>query len=117
MRHHNTNKKFGRERDQREAFIASLAEAVILREKVLTTEARAKAIRPVVESMITKAKKPTLATRRDLISRLKGRAKVVKKLIDVIGPRYTDRTGGYLRITKVVTRSQDGRKSAVIELV
>ncbi len=101
----------------RRAFISSLAEALILREKILTTEARAKEIRPIVEGYVTKARSNTPAMRRDLSVRLQGRPKVVKKLVEVIAPRYKDRKGGYLRITKVVKRASDGRKSAVIEFV
>ena len=67
--------------------------------------------------MVTKAKKGTVAVRRDLVARLGGRKAVVKKLADVIAPRYKERNGGYLRITKVVKKSSDGRKSAVIEFV
>jgi len=117
MRHHNTNKKFGRKRDQRKAFLNSLTESLVQRERIVTTEARAKAVRPIVESLITKAKKPTLATRRIMIAKLGGREKTVKKLIDVLAPRFKDRKGGYIRITKVVKRSSDGRQSSVVEFV
>ena len=101
----------------RRAFVSSLAEALILREKILTTEARAKELRPVVEGYVTKARSGSAATRRDLASRLGGRMTVVKKLVEVLGPRYKERAGGYLRITKVVKRASDGRKSAVIEFI
>lgn len=117
MRHHNVNKKFGRKRDQRKAFLNSLTESLVDREKIITTQARAKAIRPIVEGLITKAKKPTLAMRRTMIAKLGGREKTVKKIIDVLAPRFIDRKGGYIRITKVVKRSSDGRSSAVIEFV
>lgn len=117
MRHHNSNRKFGRARDQRKAFLRSLAEALILREKILTTEARAKEVRPFVEKLITRAKSGTVAARRELASQLGGRAAVVKKLVDTLGPRFKDRKGGYTRITKVVRKVSDGRASAVIELI
>jgi large subunit ribosomal protein L17 len=95
----------------------SLAEALVSRERILTTEVRAKAIRPYVEGMITKAKQPTLAKRRVMIAALGGREKTVKKIFDVLAPRFKDRKGGYTRITKVVKKSQDGRQSALIEFV
>ncbi|OGG43333.1 50S ribosomal protein L17 [Candidatus Kaiserbacteria bacterium RIFCSPHIGHO2_01_FULL_48_10] len=117
MRHHKVHRKFNRKRDQRTAFLRTLAEALIMREKILTTEARAKEIRSVVEKLITKSRGNTLAARRLASTFLGGRPKVVKKLFDVLGPRFKDRTGGYTRITKVVKRSADGRQSAVIELV
>jgi large subunit ribosomal protein L17 len=117
MRHSKIGRKFGRTKDVRTALKTSLVEALVSREKILTTEARAKEIRPIVEAMVTKAKKGTLAVRRDLISSLGGRASVAKKLVEVLAPRYKDRKGGYLRITKVVKRASDGRQSAVIEFV
>ncbi len=117
MRHSNTTRKFGRTKDVRKAFINSLLEALITREKILTTEARAKEIRPIVEGLITKGKSGTLATRRNLISKLGGREKIAKKIIEVLSPRFKDRKGGYTRITKVVKKASDGRKSAIIEFV
>lgn len=117
MQHSQNKRTFGRKRDQRIAFMRSLAEALILREKILTTEARAKELRPFVEGLITSAKSGTLAARRNVISKLGGREKIAKKLFEVISPRFKDRKGGYTRVTKVVKRSSDGRKSAVIELV
>ncbi|MES2014447.1 MAG: 50S ribosomal protein L17 [Patescibacteria group bacterium] len=117
MNHGKSGRTFGRKRDVRKAFVNSLAEALILRERIVTTEARAKEIRPYVESMITKAKSGTVATRRNLTATLSGREKVAKKLIEVLGPRFKERKGGYTRITKVVKKSSDGRKSALIEFV
>ncbi len=117
MRHLKKGRTFGRTRDVRRAFVASLAEALILKERILTTEARAKEIRPLVESMITKAKKGGLAARRNAIVALGGRERAAKKLIEVLGPRFKERKGGYIRITKVVKRASDGRKSAVIEFI
>lgn len=117
MRHHNSKRKFHRERGVRIAFMRSLAEALILKEKILTTEARAKELRPFVEKMITRAKTGTVAARRELSAALGGRASVTKKIVDTLGPRFKDRKGGYTRITKVVKKSSDGRSSAVIEFV
>ena len=95
----------------------SLVEALVSRERILTTEARAKELRPYVERLISDAKKGTLSARRLMISKLGGREKTVKKVFDVLAPRFKDRKGGYTRITKVVKRSSDGRKSAIIELI
>ena len=95
----------------------SLAEALVSRERILTTEARAKELRPYVERMITDAKAGTLTARRLMISKLGGREKTVKKVFDVLAPRFKDRKGGYTRITKVVKKASDGRKSAVIEFI
>ena len=117
MRHSKVGRKFGRKKDVRNALTASLVEALVKREKILTTEARAKEIRPMVEALVTKAKSGTLASRRGIVSALGGRTATAKKLVETIAPRYKDRTGGYLRITKVVKRSSDGRQSAVIEFV
>lgn len=116
MRHHNQNKKFGRERDQRRALLRSLARSLIKHGKIKTTEAKAKALRPLVEKMVTRARTGGLSNRRLLISRLGAEAEV-KKLLDEIGPRYTDRLGGYTRITKLPPRTSDGSPEAVIEFV
>ena len=117
MQHRQKGRTFGRKRDQRKAFLSSLAEALILREKILTTEARAKEIRPYVESLVTMARKNTIATRRILAEKLGGRKATAKKLVEVLAPRFKERAGGYLRITKVVKRASDGRRSAVIEFI
>ncbi len=119
MRHHNKNKKFGRERNQRKALMRSLAIAVILKDKIETTEAKAKAIRPYVEKIITKGKNNDLATRRLLNSKLgSGGAWAVKRVLDVLSPKYKERAGGYMRIVKTGERiGADGAKMAVIEFV
>lgn len=117
MRHQKTGRTFGRKRDVRKAFVSSLVEALVKEEKILTTEARAKELRPYVESLVTYARTDSIHTRRNLAAKLGGRTALAKKLVEVLAPRYKDRKGGYLRITKVVKRSSDGRKSAVIEFV
>jgi large subunit ribosomal protein L17 len=117
MRHSQKGRTFGRKTDQRKAFVRSLAEALVLREKILTTEARAKEIRPYVERLITLGKRGGIDTRRTLSEKLGGRSATVKKIVDVLAPRFKDRKGGYTRITKVVKRASDGRRSAVIEFV
>jgi large subunit ribosomal protein L17 len=115
MRHGNVNRKFGREKGQRAAFLKALARNLVVKGKIKTTEARAKEIRPLVEKLVTKAKTPTLANRRALIVSL-GAAVTATKIIKIAG-NYADRTGGYLRITKMGPRKGDAAPMAVIEFV
>lgn len=117
MRHRKKGRKFHRLRGPRRAFLNNLASDLIRAEKIKTTEARAKEIRPLVERLITIAKKQTLASRRTIISRL-GNGIVAKKLFEVVAPRYRERAGGYLRIKKLsATRKRDGGRVASIEFV
>jgi len=115
MRHGNVNRKFGREKGQRAALLKSLARSLILRGKMQTTLAKAKEIRPVVEKMVTRGKSATLANRRLLISSL-GDARTAGKLLKTASA-YKDRTGGYLRITKMGPRKGDAAQMAIIEFV
>ena len=117
MRHHNKNKKFGRERDQRRALLRSLVLSLIKNEKIEITIVRAKAIRPLVEKLITKAKSKSLAAQRLINERLGGNKLASKKLIKDIAPRFIGRQGGYTRITKLGRRKSDGSAMAVIELI
>ena len=119
MRHHNTIRKFGRVKNQREALLRSLARALILEGKITTTEAKAKELRPFIEKLVTRAKNATLVSRRLLISRLGGggEKEPVKILIDTIAQKYKTRFGGYTRIIKIAPRKSDGSKMAVIEFV
>jgi large subunit ribosomal protein L17 len=117
MRHHNTKRKFGRDKNQRKALLSSLALNLIVREKIKTTEPKAKELRPFIEKLITKAKKGDMATRRVIISKLSNRSKEVKKLFEVIAPKYIDKKGGYTRVLKLGARKSDGSKMAIIELV
>jgi large subunit ribosomal protein L17 len=95
----------------------SLARSLVLEERISTTEAKAKALRPVVERMVTHAKTNTLASRRLVKARL-GDDEAVKKLFESIGPRYADRKGGYTRVTKRSLRGHnDARKLAYISFV
>ena len=116
MRHHVKNRKFGRETNERRAFMRSLAQALILREKIKTTEARARELRPFIEKLVSKGRVGTLSSRRLIISRL-GSEEGVKKLCDDISPRYKDRCGGYTRIIKLPRRPGDASKMAIIEFV
>lgn len=116
MRHRKTTKTLGRKATARKALLRDLATSVVVYESVKTTEAKAKAVRPVVERLITKAKKGDLAARRQLLSFFTTE-QPVKKLMDVLGPRYEKRQGGYTRITKLGHRQGDGADIAQIELV
>ena len=117
MRHHNVNRKFGREKKQREAFIRSLSSNLIMRGKITTTLPRAKEIRPFVEKLVTRAKNPTVTNIRVLTTRLGTEdRRVVKTLIEK-SAAYKDRSGGYLRITKMGYRQGDAAPRAVIEFV
>src|SRR5277367_722334 len=117
MRHLKKGKKFSRLRGQRISFMRNLSNDLIRAGKIETTEARAKAIRPVVEKLVTSAKEQTLAARRLIISRVHNE-KIAAKLYNELGPRYSTRAGGYLRITKLATtRKRDGTKMARIEFV
>ncbi len=117
MRHHNANRTFGRSKNQRVALLRGLAESLITEERISTTEAKAKELRPKIEKMITKAKKPTLATRRLLLASLYNHEPAVEKLMTTIAPRYEARAGGYTRIVKLAPRKGDASPMAVIEFV
>ncbi len=117
MRHRKEGKKFGRLRGRRISFLRNLVTALIRSGKIETTEVRAKAIRPMTERMVTIAKKQDLAGRRLLLARLQNKA-AVSRLVDEIGPRYAERKGGYLRITKSgKAKKRDGSRLAIIEFV
>ena len=117
MRHHNTNRKFGRSKTQKRALLNSLAFNLIVREKIRTTLPKAKELRPFIEKLVTHAKKNDLATKRLLISKLGGHSREVKKLFEVIAPKYVDKKGGYTRILKLGARKSDAATMAIIEFV
>lgn len=117
MKHHKNFRKFGREKNQRNAFIKGLAVNLIRHEKIETTEARAKEIRPFVERLVTLAKEDTVARRRLVASRILNQEPETKKLFTEIVPKYKDVNGGYLRITKLGQRIGDGSPIAIIEFV
>ncbi len=115
MKHLKKGRVFGRTTKQRSALIRGLSESLIEHEKLTTTEAKAKSLRPVVEKIITKGKKKDLATTRYLNSFLN--KKVVKKVSDILSPRYRSQPGGYTRITKIGPRKSDGSPMAIIEFI
>jgi large subunit ribosomal protein L17 len=115
MRHSQKTKELGRKKGQRKALVATLAVSLIRDNKIKTTEVKAKVLKPMVERLVTKAKGGDVAARRFLISKV-GSASA-KTLVDTIAPKYKDRNGGYLRITKLNDRKSDGAKIAQIEFV
>jgi large subunit ribosomal protein L17 len=115
MRHHNANRKLGRERKVRTALLKSLARSLVVHGKIQTTEAKAKEIRSYVEKLVTNGKTGTLATRRALIAKVG--VDGAKKVMADLSPKYADRKGGYTRITKLPRRLSDGAAQAVIEFV
>lgn len=115
MRHLKRGRKFSRKTDIRRALLKSLISALILKEKIRTTEAKAKETKRFVEKFITKAKKGDLSSRRFLIRHLS--QGVAKKLVEEISPKYKDRKGGYTRIIKLGPRKKDSAKMAIIELL
>ncbi|OGI60146.1 50S ribosomal protein L17 [Candidatus Nomurabacteria bacterium RIFCSPHIGHO2_01_FULL_37_25] len=117
MRHSNNKRKFGRVKKVRNALINSLALNLIARGKIKTTLAKAKEMRPFVEKLVTSAKRGDIATRRLVISSLSNRRSEVKKLFEVIAPKYIDRKGGYTRILKLGPRISDGAQMAIIEFI
>ncbi len=117
MRHANKNRTLGRDKDSRAALLRGLAVALINEDKVTTTAAKAKELKPFIERLVTYGKKNTVASRRLASSKL-GEPKdaVIKKLFADVAPRYETRSGGYTRIVKM-GRSKAGRDEAVIEFV
>ena len=118
MKHHDKRRKLGRTRDQRKALLKSLALSLIDKGKIMTTEAKAKELRPFIERLVGKAKENTLSSRRIVTSRLFNRESAVKKLFSEIAPRYEKRAGGYTRVLKMaLPRKGDASRMALIEFV
>jgi large subunit ribosomal protein L17 len=108
---------FNRPGNQRRALLRSLARSLIIHERIGTTEAKAKELRPFVERLVTYGKTGSLASRRLAIAKLGDKA-AVKKLFETISPRYAERKGGYTRVVKRSVRgATDGRKLAYIAFV
>ena len=116
MYHGRQKRRFNRTAEHRKAMFANMAQALIKHEQIITTLPKAKDLRPVVEKLVTLGKRGDLHARRQAISRLRD-ADLVKKLIEVIGPRYKERNGGYLRIMKAGFRKGDNAAMAVIEFI
>src|SRR5712692_7348126 len=116
MRHKRTGYKLKRDAGSRKALFKGLVTSVIEHERIVTTVAKAKAVRPLVEKMITLAKRDTLHTRRQAAAFLETPA-AVKKLFDKLGTRFGQRTGGYTRVVRLGFRKGDGAEQAMLELV
>lgn len=115
MNKNKSGRKFGRKRNPRRALLKNLASSLILKEKIITTEAKAKTLRMFIEPLVTRAKNDNVFNRRFLARRL-GR-EVVRRIFSVLAPRYGGRYGGYLRITKRISRKTDDSKTAAIEFI
>lgn len=116
MRHRRAGYKLKRDMGARKALLRGLATSVIENERIVTTVPKAKAVRPLVDKMVTLAKRDTLHTRRQAASFLETPA-AVKKLFETFGPRFAQRSGGYTRITRLGWRQGDGAEQAVLEMV
>lgn len=116
MYHGKGFRRFGRTAEHRKAMFANMAQALIKHEQIVTTLEKAKELRPVVEKLVTLGKRGDLHARRQLISNLRD-VDLTKKLIDVLGPRYKERHGGYIRIMRAGFRYGDNAALAVIEFV
>src|SRR4029077_4460378 len=116
MRHKKSGYKLKRNISARRALFKGLVTSVIEEERIITTVAKAKAVRPLVEKMITLAKRDTLHTRREAAAFLETPA-ALKKLFDKLGTRFGQRTGGYTRVVRLGFRKGDGAEQAMLELV
>ena len=116
MRHRHVGKTLDRKRGPRKALLRNLATSIVLYEHINTTLAKAKAIRPIVEKLITTGKVKSLVSRRKLASYLLAET-AVNKVLEELGPRYAERKGGYLRIIKLGRRQGDGAEIAQIQFV
>jgi large subunit ribosomal protein L17 len=116
MRHRLSGRKLGRTTAHREMLLRNLATSLIEKERVRTTAAKAKEIRPYVEKLITMGKTGTLAARRRALG-FTTKEDAVTRLFETVAPRFAERNGGYTRIVKLAPRKGDGAEMAVIELV
>ena len=116
MRHGNSGRKLNRTASHRKAMFANMSAALIKHEQIVTTLPKAKDLRPIVEKLITLGKRGDLHARRQAIAQMRDEGQVAK-LFAVLGPRYKERQGGYIRILKAGFRYGDNAALAVIELV
>ena len=116
MRHRKTGRKLSRTSSHRKAMFANMASSLIIHEQIVTTVPKAKDLRPIVEKLVTLARRGDLHARRQAISQLRDLG-AVKKLFDTIAPRYKERPGGYTRVLKAGFRYGDSAPVAVIEFV
>ena len=116
MYHRKSYRRFGRSSEHRQAMFANLAASLIKHEQIITTLPKAKDLRPIVEKLITLGKRGDLHARRQAIAQIRD-IPMVKKLFDVLAPRYQSRNGGYTRVLKAGFRHGDSAPVAVIEFV
>ncbi|PSC02586.1 50S ribosomal protein L17 [Alsobacter soli] len=116
MRHGFRGRRFNRSAEHRKAMFANMCQNLIKHEQIVTTLPKAKDLRPVIEKLVTLGKRGDLHARRQAIAQIKD-VQLVKKLFDVLGPRYKERPGGYTRIMKAGFRFGDNAPMAVIEFV
>lgn len=116
MRHRRAHRKLNRTASHRKALFGNMAVALIKHEQIVTTLPKAKELRPVVEKLVTLAKRGDLHARRQALAQLPDKAQVAK-LFDTLGPRYKERNGGYTRVLKAGFRYGDNAPLAVIEFV
>jgi large subunit ribosomal protein L17 len=116
MRHKMAGRKLGRSPSHRRAMLRNLVTSLLEHERLVTTLPKAKAVRPIAEKMITLGKRDTLHARRQVMAYLLS-DEVSKKVFDTIGPRFSDRPGGYSRIIRYRNRVGDGAEEAIIELI
>src|SRR5271166_6913477 len=116
MYHGNAHRRFGRTHEHRKAMFANMCQALIKHEQIVTTLPKAKDLRPIVEKLVTLGKRGDLHARRQAIAQIRD-VPMVKKLFEVLGPRYQARNGGYTRVLKAGFRYGDSAPVAVIEFV
>lgn len=116
MRHNMAGRKLNRTSSHRKAMFANMACALVKHEQIFTTLPKAKDLRPIVEKLVTLGKRGDLAARRQLIARLRDE-KMADKMIAVLGERYKERQGGYIRVLKAGFRYGDNAPMAIIEFV
>src|SRR5882672_1139367 len=117
MRHRKKRNKLSRNSAHREALLANLSKQLIEHERIETTQAKAKAVKPEIEKLITLAKRGDLHARRQALATLSQDKFAVHKLFDEVAPRYAERPGGYTRILKLGPRRSDATEMVYIELV
>ena len=117
MRHQKTRHKLSRDAAHRKSLLANLCKEVIEHERIQTSQAKAKAVKPEVEKLITLAKRGDLHARRQALASLHNDKFIVHKLFDEVAPRYAERPGGYTRIVKLGPRKSDSTEMVYLELV
>ncbi len=116
MRHNKSGRKLGRKTAHRKALMSNLASALITHKKIKTTDAKAKELRMFIEPLVTFAKKGDLHSRRQVLKKIRHKS-IVRELFDNIGPTFSNRAGGYTRITKLGFRDNDCAPISLIEFV